>query len=418
MLRAHEAFLRGEADPVGVRPQVRESWRRSMASGLDPEAGRAPVDLVDDDLRAYRAAHPLAPVMELIRRLLTDTATEAGHLVAVADADGRLLWVEGDPRLRAKAERMHFVEGARWGESAAGTNAPALALVLDQPAQVYAGEHFTRIVQAWSCSAVPVHDPLDGHVLGAIDLTGGDQVASPHAMALVRATAAAVEAELELRALRAGAAAHDAELGGRLDVLGRDHAVLSLGGRQLRLSQRHGELLLLLVLHPEGLTAEQLAVELHEREASPVTVRAEVSRLRRLLGEQALGSQPYRLLAPLGTDVDELRQRLRRGSARRALALYAGPVLPRSLAPGIVDLRLRVEAEVRQVVLRSGSADLALWLAEHEAHRDDVEVWQAALRRLPPGSRRRAVVEANLRRLSAQSSVLPRQRTTIVVRTP
>src|SRR4051794_24362745 len=91
---------------------------------------------------------------------------------------------------------MHFVAGACWSEDVAGTNAPGTALAIDHAVQIFGSEHFRRPVQPWSCSAAPVHDPLSGVLLGAIDVTGGDHVASPHVLTLVRATVAAVESEL------------------------------------------------------------------------------------------------------------------------------------------------------------------------------------------------------------------------------
>jgi hypothetical protein len=45
--------------------------------------------------------------------LLADIAEEAQHLMAVTDEDGRLLWIEGHPRVRVSAaDEMSFVEGA------------------------------------------------------------------------------------------------------------------------------------------------------------------------------------------------------------------------------------------------------------------------------------------------------------------
>ena len=186
-----------------VRSVVLDSWRRSLGSGVDPDGVLPPVDLLDDDLLAYRAAHPLAPVMPVIRRLLVEDAEVDQMIVAVTDAGGRMLWVEGDPRLRSLAAGMHFVEGARWGEDVAGTNAPGTALAVDHAVQIYGSEHFRRPVQPWSCSAAPVHDPVTGALLGAIDVTGGDHVASPHVLTLVRATVAAVEWRAALAAPRA-----------------------------------------------------------------------------------------------------------------------------------------------------------------------------------------------------------------------
>ena len=94
------------------------------------------------------------------------------------------------------AESMNFVPGARWDEAHAGTNAPGTALAVDHPLQIFATEHFSRPVQRWTCAAAPIHDPATGRLLGAIDVTGGDHLANPHSLALVRATALAAEAYL------------------------------------------------------------------------------------------------------------------------------------------------------------------------------------------------------------------------------
>ena len=135
-----------------VRSVVRDSWRRSLGSGVDPDGSAPPVELLDDDLLAYRAAHPLAPVMPVIRRLLVQDAEADQMIVAVTDAEGRMLWVEGDSRLRSRAAGMHFVEGARWAEDVVGTNAPGTALAVDHAVQIYGSEHFRRPEICSRCS--------------------------------------------------------------------------------------------------------------------------------------------------------------------------------------------------------------------------------------------------------------------------
>ena len=60
-----------------------------------------------------------------------------------------------------------------------------------------------------------------------------------------------------------------------------------------RLSPRHAELLLLLAVNPDGLSAAQLSDELYGSPDHAVTVRAEASRLRRHLGGVLL-QRPYR----------------------------------------------------------------------------------------------------------------------------
>ncbi|NYV78638.1 transcriptional regulator, partial [Streptomyces sp. UH6] len=130
--RAHETFTRAGTVPRPVRPVVADSWRRSARAGVGPDR-TADVELADSDLNAYRAEHPLSRMMPLIRELVGTFADDGGHLLAVCDAHGRLLWVEGCPATRRAADAMNFVPGARWSESAVGTNAPGTAVAVDRP---------------------------------------------------------------------------------------------------------------------------------------------------------------------------------------------------------------------------------------------------------------------------------------------
>jgi hypothetical protein len=406
---AHERLVSGtELADDAIRSVVHDSWRRSLGSGVDPDGGAPPVELLDDDLIAYREAHPLATVMPVIRRLLVEDAEDDRMIVAVTDAGGRMLWVEGDSRLRSQAAGMHFVEGARWAEEVAGTNAPGTALAVDHAVQIYGSEHYRRPVQPWSCSAAPVHDPLTGVLLGAIDVTGGDHVASPHVLTLVRATVAAVESELRWQHREQAQRSPRRLLppvqrpAARLDVLGRERARLTLPSGPLELSLRHSELLVLLAeaaVVGEGRTTAQLAVECHPGDAAAVTVRAELSRLRRLVGADLVGSRPYRLLGRVDTDLDQVRRLLARGAVGSALEHYPGAVLPGSHAPGVAVARERVSALLRQAVLRSRRPELLLRYAQLPEARDDVVVWQTCLEWLPPSSPRRAAAATHLLRL-------------------
>ncbi|WP_235482094.1 GAF domain-containing protein [Streptomyces roseoverticillatus] len=386
---AHEEFVTAGTVGAGVRPVVAGSWRRSAAA-LPAADFLAPVELDGAELEEYRRAHPLASVMPLFRELLGTIADDGAHLLAVCDAYGRMLWVEGHRGVRSRAEAMNFVAGARWDERHAGTNAPGTALALDHAVQIFAAEHYNRAVQPWTCAAAPVHDPRTGRLLGAVDLTGGDQLAVPHSLALVRATALAAEARLT-----AGAGA-----GPFLSALGRDEAVLATAdGRRVHLGRRHSEILVLLAAHPEGLTGDQLATALYgERLVPPVTLRAELSRLRRLVGP-LLGSRPYRLCAPVGTDVARVERELAAGDVRGALRSYDGPLLPSSEAPGVCRVRRVVEGRLRRAVLSCGDAwALQLW-ADSAWGEEDLEVWERLLAALPVSAPQRGGVAAEARRL-------------------
>ncbi len=380
--RAHERFVTGERLPTGpatapVRSVVADSWRRS-AGAITPDS-TAPIELDEGELDAYRAAHPLARVLPIFRDLLGGLADDGDHLMAVCDAHGRLLWVEGHASMLRGAESMNFVPGARWDESHAGTNAPGTALAVDHPLQIFATEHYSRPVQRWTCAAAPIHDPATGRLLGAIDVTGGDHLANPHSLALVRATALAAEAHLGTRR----PAPRDVAT---VAVLGRDEALLTIGGRRIRLGRRHSELLVLLLTHPQGRTGDQLALDLYADDLNPVTVRAELSRLRRILGPELLDSRPYRLRADVGADFLAVTRLLERGRVADALAAYAGPLLPASDAPGVARLRRLVDGRLRAAVLGTGDRTLIQTWVHSPWGADDLEMWEAcaALRPADP----------------------------------
>ncbi|MEV7323267.1 GAF domain-containing protein [Streptomyces sp. NPDC093970] len=370
--RAHETFTTAGTVPRPVRPVVAESWRRSARAGVGPD-GTARVELTDGDLGAYRMEHPLARVMPLVRELMGTFAADGEHLLAVCDADGRLLWVEGHPATRRRADRMNFVPGARWSESAVGTNAPGTAVAVDRPVQVFAAEHFIRRVQPWTCAAAPVHDPRTGRVLGAVDITGGDRLAHPHSLGFVQAVARAAESQLALLepAVPAGESL-------ALTALGRDEAELRLDGHRIRLGRRHSELLVLLSRHPEGLTGDELLCALYEDESvTPVTLRAELARLRRLLGPGLLASRPYRLTVPVESDASAVERRLEAGAVTAAVTAYPGPLLPASQAPAVVLLRRRLADGLRAALIARRDPDLLADWAHAPWGEDDLQVWRA-----------------------------------------
>jgi transcriptional regulator of acetoin/glycerol metabolism len=399
--------------PTGrVRRLVAESWQRSIESHLDPDRVIPGLEFDDDDLREYRDGHPLALVLPTIHSLLIRHTFDAGLIVAVGDEAGRLLWIDGDRALRRKAEGMLFVEGADWSERAVGTSAPGTALALDHGIQIRGEEHFNRIVHPWSCTAVPVHDPVSGAVLGVIDITGGDDAVAPATLPLIEAAVAAVESELRIRRLdvssRRTAPRRLSPAEPVLSVLGSDVGRLSGARGVVELSTRHSEILTILAWHPEGLSVEKLSRLVYEREDSALTLRAEMVRLRRVLErvDPALvpQSRPYKLQRRLELDAHRVLAFLDRGAHRVALGAYTGALLPTSTAPGIVEIRSEVSSRLRDALLTDASVDTLLAYARTDEAAYDADVWRACLILLPPKSPKRASVVARLERIEAELS--------------
>src|ERR687891_301021 len=199
--REWEPFV-GAGVVNGLREPVVDSWRRSRDAGVIPAGSSwsAPVAADRDDAFGRWEVHPLREAAPLIRDLLAGVAAESEHLIVLSDAAGVLLQLEGNARVRSlAADLMNFTEGALWSEYGSGTNAIGTALAADHAVQIFAGEHFVEVVQAWTCSAAPVHDPDTGELLGVIDLTGLEKTVHPHSLALAVTTARAVEGHLRHR---------------------------------------------------------------------------------------------------------------------------------------------------------------------------------------------------------------------------
>lgn len=389
----HSAFVAAAGGPVGaVREVVAQSWLRSSDARVAQDAD-PPVTLTDGDLHSYREDHPLARVVDVLRQIVGTAAEDGDHLMAVSDADGRLLWVEGNRSAREQAARFNFVEGALWDEAHAGTNAPGTALALDHEVQIFATEHFLPTVQAWTCAAAPIHDPATGRILGVIDITGGDIVANPHSLALVRAAARACEAALWVPS---------AAVRPRLRALGLAEGTLQSGtGRALRLTRRHTELLVLLSLHQEGLSGWQLAdLVFDDPDTNPTTLRVELTRLRRVVGE-LLRSRPYRLGALLDADYLEVAADLRRDDVHAAVAGYAGPLLPSSEAPGVSAHRRWLDTRLRAAVLADRSPALVRSWADGPGFHD-LEVWEHLAGIAPSGGPDHGVALARSRQLRTE----------------
>ena len=475
----HDAFHSGDEVAGTVRAVVKQSWARSGEAGIDPGEGRAPI-VVDEDAIADRwEHHPLYAVLPVLRDLLSDATTRAGHMLVISDARGVLLWIEGHQHVMEATENMHFVCGADWSEQGAGTNALGTAIAVDHPVQIFSAEHFSRLVHPWQCSGAPIHDPETGEIIGVVDLTGHLKTAHPHTLSLVSAAAGMAEAYLRAEQQRStqrlrelycariagtaqptallnahgrvvmsvphgwvdgtllvgpggevtladGTSATAEPLGGGGHVLWRQArptrppvdpqaAALHLeflGGPRVRTADglitvglRQAELLAVLALCPEGLTTEQLALALYGDRGKPVTIRAEVSRLRRVLG-QVLQSRPYRLAAPVHSDFEDVERMLDAGQLARALKRYPDQLLRHSEVPLIVEARQRLDGTIRNAVLASADPDLVATWCAGPAGRDDQAAAELLLGLLPAGDARHPAARARAQRLRRSEAEL------------
>jgi transcriptional regulator of acetoin/glycerol metabolism len=349
--RAHEASLRSGQTSKLVRNVIADSWDRSKRAGVDAGSPGAPRLLDEGGASDRWQEHPLSCATDVLRAVLGDLLYDARHIVVVSDSQGCILWSDGHPDVLRASEGIRFTPGHSWSEEAAGTNAVGTALAADHALQVFSAEHFREEVHPWQCSAAPVHDPETGETLGAIDVTGSYRTAHPHTLAMVQLAAHLVEQQLRREMLerdnrilglfadhaasyggpaaavsqsgRVLASTPAAWAGGRVEVpsdgivaepLGEglllvperpvrvrvrlkrsgQRVRIELPGGSRRLTARHSEIVVLLAEHPDGLDSHELAELVYGEPGHEVSLRAEMHRLREVLGK-SLGTRPYRL---------------------------------------------------------------------------------------------------------------------------
>jgi hypothetical protein len=194
---------------------------------------------------------------------------------------------------------------------------------------------------------------------------------------------------------RAGAAAPRPTL--QLELLGRDRRARLDDGPWVTLSLRHAEILALLSLHRAGLTGEQLTLHLYGETGNLISTRAELSRLRKLLGP-CVAAKPYRLEAEVAADFLDLERQLAAGEVGSALHSYDGPLLAESQILLIEQARNELEGALRRAATSGSLQRLWAWL-QCEPGRDDAPALAQYLRHAPAGDRRRSMVAARLRAL-------------------
>ncbi|MFT3865494.1 MAG: GAF domain-containing protein [Solirubrobacterales bacterium] len=229
LARAHERGLAGATAQPEVREVIDQSWRRSARAHVDPISGVAPLVMSEEEATAAWEGSPLRVAEPILRELLADVGAAGQQVVLVCDADGTMLWIDGEQGVLEEATAIHLERGSGWSEDRAGTNAMGTALAAGHSLQVFSAEHFAVPVHEWTCSAAPVRDPETGETLGVLDLSGELATAHPHSLALVEAAARMIEAELATAAAERAMALRE-RYGDRLWGGGRDGGQPAAGG--------------------------------------------------------------------------------------------------------------------------------------------------------------------------------------------
>ena len=179
-------------------PRSCSSWQRSQPR-VSRDVSEAPLD-DESDARAFWRDSPLQERGRRGSRTSCGVRREDGDLVlAVTDAQTRILWTYGGRVMRRKAESVNFVPGRPLGRRVASAPTPSTSPTgCARPSMVFSAEHYAPIVHNWVCWAAPVHDPVTGAQLGVIDLSTTWDRTHPIGLATARVLARLIETAMPL----------------------------------------------------------------------------------------------------------------------------------------------------------------------------------------------------------------------------
>ncbi|WP_433305882.1 sigma-54-dependent Fis family transcriptional regulator [Actinoplanes sp. CA-030573] len=192
LARTREQFLTAEeVDPHQVRDAILASWWRSRrwnvaADRIDLAYMRDP----DLDTPLTRSALPV------LRHLREHLDGQPISIILTDQAGLVLTRMDAGRDLDAHLDRVNLAPGFSYAEEFVGTNGIGTALEGGRPMHVFGHEHYAEHLEDLACAGVPIHHPISGKTVGAVDLTCWRKDADPLLLTLAKTTAGQIQQAL------------------------------------------------------------------------------------------------------------------------------------------------------------------------------------------------------------------------------
>ncbi len=192
------------ANPVernALRPEIRDSWERSYAYGVNKYLRQNPYVCTKTELSQYKSeASFLIETSSSVMNNLFEFVAGTGFVVVLADANLCIINVIGDNESLAFAKSAHLCQGAMWAEELVGTNAGGLSLALGKPISVFGYEHFCLFSHVAACSCAPIID--EGKFVGSIGMIAPFNKVSNHTLGMVVASMKHIRYKMNMERLK------------------------------------------------------------------------------------------------------------------------------------------------------------------------------------------------------------------------
>lgn len=180
-----------------LRPEVAHSWQRCRNFKVDPY-GESAQEINGLELKEkLQESQHLIKIARPFIYTLYDFIKGSGFQVVLADKEGFVLEVIGDPEIVKRTKQVQMCPGGNWSEPEKGTNAIGTAIFEKKPIQIFAREHYCQPNHFLTCSAAPIFDP-EGQMVGILTIAGEYKSFNPHTLSLAVAAVNTIENQLRL----------------------------------------------------------------------------------------------------------------------------------------------------------------------------------------------------------------------------
>jgi transcriptional regulator of acetoin/glycerol metabolism len=185
LAKARERFLTADSlEPKHVRAAILASWSRSRQWNVAPD--HVKLDYIRDPNLDTPLTNSAMPVLRNLREHLEGQPIS----IILTDQAGVVLTrLVADHDLERHLDAVQLATGFSYAEEFVGTNGIGTALEGGRPMYVFGHEHYAENLEDLACAGVPIHHPISGKTVGAIDLTCWRKDAGPLLISLAKTTA-------------------------------------------------------------------------------------------------------------------------------------------------------------------------------------------------------------------------------------
>jgi transcriptional regulator with PAS, ATPase and Fis domain len=166
ILKAKQIFLETGELSSCVRPEVAQSWQRSIET-LDPK-GTIPFLSEEDTRDLLEKNKHLIRCASYVLDFINNNFKEPHYIMYVTDRDGYIVYVSDYSK--ENIARYAIKPGACFGEAFAGTNSISLSLTQGRDMTVHGSEHFFIYQHNTTCATSVIRN-LKNELIGTITLT-------------------------------------------------------------------------------------------------------------------------------------------------------------------------------------------------------------------------------------------------------